>query len=241
MSETIGLIEGAMRADADALRVIGQNIANSEVAAYRRQVAVSRSNFADEMQSATIGQLAQSLDEKIVTDSTPGTLKSTGEPLNLALEGNGFFVLQGPKGEVLTRRGDFRISTDGMLVAASGETVMGQEGAIQVGSATPQIEADGSVRVGSDLIGQLRLANVADANSLQYLGNGLYAAPGDLQQIDPGATLVRQGFLEGSNVEPVGEMVALMETLRHFEGAQRFVRGYDQLMEKAISELGKTE
>jgi flagellar basal-body rod protein FlgF len=241
MSETIGMIESSMRADADALRAIGQNIANSEVAAYRRQIPVSRVDFANEIANAEMAQENERPTQSVVTDSTPGTLKSTTEPLNVALEGAGFFVLQGPQGELLTRRGDFHVSADGTLVAASGEQVMGTQGAIQLSSATPQIDADGTVRVGADIVGQLRIAGVTDANSLQYIGNGIYATTNDLQDVDQGATLVRQGFLEGSNVEPVGEMVQLMETLRHFEGAQRFVHGYDQLMEKAISELGKTE
>lgn len=67
----------------------------------------------------------------------------------------------------------------------------------------------------------------------------MYLSPTESGLENDGHALVRQGFLETSNVTPVGEMVQMMETLRHYEAAQRFVRGYDELLEKAISELGK--
>ncbi len=234
MSDTIAVLEAAMRADADAVRMIGQNVANAEVTAYRRQVPVQSSSFADLVSEGQVTTEA-------VIDRRAGTLKTTGEPLNLALEGSGFFVLQADAGRaVYTRRGDFRVSADGLLTAASGEPVLGTSGPIQIGSAIPSIEADGTVRIGADAIDQLQVMHFGNEAKLQYLGDGLYADAGDAAATDAGYANVRQGFLETSNVAPVTEMVQLMETMRHFEAAQRLVRGYDELMEKAISELGKT-
>lgn len=233
MSDTLAALEAAMRADADAVRIIGQNVANAEVTAYRRQVPVQSATFAD---LVTEGAVAT----EPVVDRRAGTLKSTGQPLNLALEGNGYFVLQGADGRALyTRRGDFHVSGDGLLTAASGEPVVGSGGPIQLGSAIPGIETDGTVRIGADAIDQLQVMHFANESKLQYLGNGLYADPGQAIPTDEGYAVVRQGYLESSNVAPVTEMVQLMETMRHFEAAQRLVRGYDELMQKAISELGK--
>jgi flagellar basal-body rod protein FlgF len=234
MSDTIAVLEAAMRADADAVRMIGQNVANAEVTAYRRQVPVQSASFADLVSESTVTT-------EPVIDRRAGTLKTTGEPLNLALEGDGFFVLQAAAGRaVYTRRGDFKVSPEGLLTAASGEPVLGTSGPIQIGSAIPGIEADGTVRIGADAIDQLQVMHFGDEAKLQYLGNSLYDDPGDAAASDAGYAMVRQGFLETSNVAPVTEMVQLMETMRHFEAAQRLVRGYDELMEKAISELGKT-
>jgi flagellar basal-body rod protein FlgG len=103
----------------------------------------------------------------------------------------------------------------------------------------PEIDSAGNVHVGADVVGRLRIVQVADESQLQYIGNGMYESAVTSAYDTDGQTLVRQGFLETSNVTPVGEMVQMMETLRHFEAAQRFVRGYDELLEKAISELGK--
>jgi flagellar basal-body rod protein FlgF len=243
MSDTIAMLEAAMRADADAVRVISQNVANAQVTAYRRQVPVQSSTFADLVGSAEAPSLAPpagTVSADAAIDRRVGALKTTGEPLDLALEGEGFFVLQAAGRLLYTRRGDFHVGADGLLTAASGEPVLGMAGPIEVGTATPGIETDGSVRVGADVVDRLHLVRFASEARLQDVGNGLYADPGDAAPSAADSTSVRQGFLEGSNVTPVTEMVQLMEALRHFEAAQRLVRGYDQLLEKAISELGRT-
>ena len=117
--------------------------------------------------------------------------------------------------------------------------MLGTGGPIYVGTAIPAIDSDGTVRVGPDVVDQLQLMYFGDEAKLRYLGESLYADAGDAAATDNGYAAIRQGFLEGSNVTPVTEMVQLMETMRHFETAQRLVRGYDQMMEKAISELGR--
>lgn len=242
MSETLATLEAAMRADADALRIIGQNIANAEVTAYRRQVPVQVAQFDQVVESVTRAQGAEAAlapQTATVLDPRLGTMRPTGEALHLAIEGSGFFALKSPDGTLFTRRGDLHVGADGVLMSASGHAVLGQGGSIHVGSAIPTIEADGSVRVGNDVIDQLQLAHFADTAQLQYLGNGLYASPDGVAAAQSGQSSVRQGALEASNVTPVTEMVQLMETMRHFEAAQRLVRGQDELLEKAISELGR--
>lgn len=244
MSDTIAMLEAAMRADAEAVRVIAQNVANAQVTAYRRQVPVQSATFADLVGSAEASQLAPPAGvvfADAAVDRRVGALETTGEPLDLALEGEGFFVLQAASGGLLyTRRGDFHVGPEGLLTAPSGEPVLGTAGPIEIGTATPGIEPDGSVRIGADVVDRLQLVRFADEARLRDVGNGLYADPGDAAASEASSALVRQGFLEGSNVTPVTEMVQLMEAMRHFEAAQRLVRGYDQLLEKAISELGRT-
>jgi flagellar basal-body rod protein FlgF len=242
MSDAMAMIESAMRADAEALRVIGQNIANADVPAYRRQIAMSPAGF-DDLVTRTARDDASDAERSEpvapVLDMRPGTLRSTGEALHLALEGSGFFVLQSSAGLLLTRRGDFGVSAEGMLTAASGEALLGSMGPIHVGAAIPTIDTAGNVHIGSGVIDKLRVAQVEEDAQLQYAGNGMYLGGSAALLESDGRALVRQGFLETSNVTPVGEMVQMMETLRRFEAAQRFVRGYDELLEKAISELGK--
>jgi len=236
MSDAIAALSDAMRNDAETLRVIGQNVANIETVAYRREISVMRSNF-DQVTDDARASLAQSQTLETAIDLRPGVLKSTSGALNLALEGPGFFVVDTPQGEALTRRGDFRLDSEGRLTTQAGIPVLGEGGAIHLQGATPQIAPDGNVRVNGEVVARLRIAQVASEAQLTALGGDLYAAP----QLPEGndAARVRQGFLEASNVESVQEMVRLMETMRHFESLQRFVRGYDDMMGKAISELGK--
>jgi flagellar basal-body rod protein FlgF len=242
MSEVLQMISGAMQADVAALRAISQNIANAEVPAYRRQVPVMAREaigFEQLLTTATSGA-APAADrwDAVATDQTPGILKSTGEALHVAIEGDGYFTLQSSQGTLLTRRGDFHVSGDGVLTAASGDPVLGRNGPIVIGTATPSIASDGTVSIGGEVRDQLGVVTVPDSRQLHYLGDALYALPeGAGTPLDEPA--VRQGFLEAGNVTPVQEMVRMMETLRHFESAQRFLLGYDQLQQRAISELGE--
>jgi flagellar basal-body rod protein FlgG len=235
MSDAVAILTEAMRNDAESLRVIGQNVANMETVAYRREIAVMRSSF-DQVSSEVRAAVAVPSGIETVTDQRPGTLKSTGETLHLALEGPGFFVVDAGQGEALTRRGDFRLDDEGRLVTHAGQPVLGTSGAIHIDGAA-QIEADGSVRVAGNVVTQLRIAQTEPRAQLMALGGDLYQAA-QLPEANS-ATRVRQGFLETSNVESVQEMVHLIETMRHFETVQRYVRGYDDMMSKAISELGK--
>ena len=241
MSEELRAIAGAMQADVAALRAISQNLANAEVPAYRRQIPLVAASFQEVLDTAlTAGSPPTAQWDALGTDQTPGTLKATGEPLHLALEADGYFMLQTDTGALLTRRGDMHVSADGLLTAASGAAVLGVGGVIELGTATPTIAADGTVRVVDTVVGQLKIVTVPQAASLQYVGDALYVLP-DGDVIDVEQSRVRQGFLETGNVTPVQEMVHMMETLRHFETAQRFVLGYDQLQQQAISELGRVD
>ena len=235
MSDAIAALSDAMRNDAETLRMIGQNVANMETVAYRREITVLRPSF-DQATDAARAALAAPSGVESAIDLRPGTLKGSSEPLHVALEGPGFFVIDTPQGEALSRRGDFRLDSEGRLVNHEGLPVLGRAGGIVL-EGTPQISADGTVRVAGETVAQLRVAQVAPDSQLVSLGNDLYRAP-QLPEGDDAAR-VRQGFLETSNVDSVQEMVRLIETMRHFEAVQRFVTGYDSMVGKAISELGK--
>jgi flagellar basal-body rod protein FlgG len=206
-----------------------------ETVAYRREIAVLHPSFeqaTDDVRASVEAPLAV----ETAIDLQPGTLKSTSESLHLAVEGPGFFVIETPQGEALTRRGDFRLDRDSRLVTQTGLPVLGEGGAIHL-AGTPTIAPDGAVSVAGEIVAQVRIAQVAPESRLTPLGGDLYSAA-TLPDTDQAAR-VRQGFLEASNVESVQEMVRLIETMRHFETVQRFVRGYDDMEGKAISELGK--
>jgi flagellar basal-body rod protein FlgF len=234
MSEVISIIRNAMQSDAEAVRVIGQNIANAEVTAYQRQIPLSDASFPEALAASVELQDAP----RVAYDSQPGTLRSTGEPLHLALEGSGFLAIESPEGVRVTRRGDLRVSADGFLTSATGDLLLGSNGAIHVGAAVPAIDSAGTVRVANEVVDQLRLVLVEHPEQMRYLGNGVFDAPAN-EIVDGATATVRQGHLETSNVTPVGEMVQLMEVVRHFEAGQKLARGYDEMMKDAISELGR--
>ncbi len=239
MSGTLEKIAAAMHADADAVRTIGINIANADSVAYRRQIPIARMNFAELATAPANAAHADSVRTELAIDQHVGELKSTGEPLHLAIEGEGFFVVSTASGEALTRRGDFKLDAEGMLVNASGQTVLGESGPIRTGGGALVVDPDGTVHSGAQTLDKLRVVQLPGNASLVANGDGTYAVAGNLQPTDISAARVRQGFLESSNVQPVTEMLQLMETLRSFETAQRFARGYDDMLDKAITQLGK--
>lgn len=246
MSGTMSLIEAMMRADAEAVRVIGHNLANAQVTGYRRQIPVTSvsatfASIADEASASTQAAQMTAPTTNIRTDMRAGSMRSTGRPLDVALEGSGFLVLQATDGTRLTRKGDLQVSADGLLTAATGAAVLGERGVIDIGTGVPVIEADGTVRVDGQVVDRLQVVQVTDEAALQYVGNGMFTVSDGAVVVTQEQASLRQGFLEESNVSAVGEMVQMMEAMRHFESAQRFARGYDQLMERAISELGKVD
>jgi len=237
MTDPVAMITAALRADAEVVRIVGQNLANSSTAGYRRAVPTA---LAAQAGDAPSGPAAAALPTTVaVTDFAAGTLGATGGPLDLAIEGPGFFVVATPDGEQLTRRGDYRVGADGYLVTQLGDVLLGHNGAIVVAGGRVEVASDGTVSVDGSVVDRLKLVAVSAGAQLEPTGRGHYVAPAGEPLLDDAASAVRQGFLEGSNVTPVNEMIRLMEAVRHFETAQRFARGYDDMLRTAISDLGR--
>jgi flagellar basal-body rod protein FlgF len=244
MSDTMAAIGTLMRTDAETLRIIGHNLANADSVAYRRSIPVSRTDFgADASVPARAGDEETQVNVPLpqlesFVDLRPGTLRSTGGQLDLAIEGAGFFVIGTAAGEVLARRGDFKTDALGYLVTQAGNPVLGVSGPLQVNAAQLTIRTDGTVLDADRVIGRLRIVEVDADARLQLTDTADYKLEAG-SIADARASLVRQGFLETSNVQSAGEMVRLLETMRRFEMAQRFVHGYDDMLEKAITTLGR--
>ncbi len=241
MSDAVGTIVQALHNDMDTMRTLAQNIANSETTGYRRSVPVTHT-FAvlvtDELAAvprATPG--APSVRE--ATDLSIGSLRQVSGALNLALEGEGYFVVDTDQGEALTRRGDLKIDAAGFLSTQSGHRLLGRNGAVHLEPGVLNVSADGIVSADDRVLDTLRLVRVDRQAALEPVGADLYR-PADPAAIhDAPGSLVRQGFLEGSNVQAVNEMTRAVETLRHFEATERYFRAYDEMTREAISELGK--
>ena len=233
MSDTVGAIAAALHADVEAMRVVSLNVANAQTPAYRREISVARMEYPDAADSLRSPTFATAVDPRA------GTLQGTAQPLDLAIEGKGFFVVSTARGEMLTRRGDFRLDADGRVVTQSGDVVLGTGGAIVVGDQRPTVALDGTVRAGDAVIDRLRIVQVESEATLTPAGNGTYTLPEGVEAIDTPGARVRQGFLETSNVESVNETVQMMDVMRRLEMAQRFMRGYDSMMEQAITTLGR--
>ena len=237
MPDAIATITGALRAEAEGLRLIAENVANASSVGHQRQIPIMHVDFAGLLPEDSTGHVDGPI-KRVAIDLTPGPLQQTEEPLHVALDGPGYFVVTNDTGDALTRAGDWRLDAEGYLVTRSGAFVQGVQGPVRL-SGPPSIELDGSISVDGIFVDRLRVISPSDSMSLEALSDGLFRLmPGAEVEVLP-SSRVRQGFLELSNTSPVNEMVQLMDTLRRFELMQRVARGHDAMLEKAISELGK--
>jgi flagellar basal body rod protein FlgG len=173
----------------------------------------------------------------------PGELKPTGNPLDFALEGKGFFEIQLPNGEhAFTRDGEFHMNAQGQLVNKLGYSIVGDGGPLQFDPSNNSpltIAATGEVSQGGTVVGKLKLAEFTNPQLLTPLGSGLFRAGNpDLKPNPTPATEVRQGFVEASNISTTTEMAGLITAMRAFEANQKVVSMQDERMGRTISDLG---
>jgi len=170
-------------------------------------------------------------------DSTQGSYRKTGNPLDVAVVGDGYFVVNTEDGQRYTRAGSFRVSNEGLLTTQQGHSVQGEGGDIALGPGDVKINSDGTVRLNGNIIDVLQLVNVQD-DSLERSANGLFDvkegyAPEPVEYPD-----VSQGSIETSNVDPVKEMVGLISTQRAYESFQRVMKSFNDSYSLAIRNVG---
>lgn len=248
MSTIVSATEMGMLDDVERLRIISHNLANVGTVGFKRELAVTRP-FEEQMTEAGVSaETAAPSGLPLTTtvtsyiDRSPGTLTHTGNPLDLAIEGNNaYFVIDTGQQEAYTRQGTFRLDADGQLVTVSGQPVVTTAGDIRLTGPTPVIDTQGNIRDNGSIVGQLKLVTVADPQSLQEVGNGLYMAPDSTTAEIADTARVRQGFTEAANVITMNEMIRMIETVRHFEASQKLLQGYDSMLDRAISDLGSVQ
>ena len=221
MDNTIAGIARSISADVDALGLISQNVANMQTPGYLTQ-HLSR-------------DFATNLPGKTVLNFAAGALKQTGQPLDLAVQGNAFFAIEVGGQTLLTRNGAFHVDSQGHLVNASGYPVLGGAGPITVSGAAIRILADGQIEDSGRTVDRLRIVSVSDPQKLVAAGNGLYDYAGTTASWH-GA--VQTGVLEQANVDPGSEMVRLIEVTRHVQSLQHAMHAYDEALQTGINHLG---
>ncbi|HRK64314.1 MAG TPA: flagellar basal-body rod protein FlgF [Terricaulis sp.] len=179
-------------------------------------------------------------DVTLMRDMRQGPIAMTGNPLDVAIEGDGFFMVEGPNGPLFTRDGAFTLTGDGRLVTGDGRAVLNSGGAPIVfdpQGESPTIGRDGAIRVAGVEAGRIGVARFAAPGALSKVGDNLWDAQGQAQGAFEGVVL--QGALEGSNVRPVVELTRLIEISRAYQSAAKIVSGADELRKSAIERLGR--
>jgi flagellar basal-body rod protein FlgF len=232
-----------LAAQTDALELVAHNLANLSTVGYRGEQATFHSLLAGGAIVSANPLNAAVNDYGVLggsrLDLNAGSMVSTGNPLDLAVAGPGFFVVQSPQGLVYTRNGGFHVAPTGQIVTAQGDAVMGQQGPIILPSGNVAVSQDGTVSVDGTVVDQLRMAEFSPNTSLAALGNALYGAPKGSALV-PASSSIRQGMLENSNVSPVEGAVQLIMVQRNAEMMQRALSIFDsEFNQTAVTELPK--
>lgn len=223
MSTVIPGIARYLSNDVDALDVLSQNVANMRTTGYRAE------RLATDFRTGL-------LENSPTLDLADGSLSTTGHPLDLAIRGPGFFVVNVNGQSLLTRNGQFHIDANQQLVDAAGHPVMGQAGPITLNHANVHIDAAGVISDAGDDVDALQIVNVDKPGELREMGDGLYSFRGNNSGQFIGQ--VQQGALEQSNVDPGEQMVRLMALTRHAQSVQRAIQAYDAALQAGINHIG---
>lgn len=241
MLDPISLTVASLQNDMRRLDVVSNNAANALTPGFKRKFAA----ISGESAVATAGipgngdLLATAPIQTFVSDLKAAPPKRTGNPLDLALLGEGYLEVRTAQGVAYTRVGALHLDERGRLVSQSGDPVMGLSGDIVPGTPNPVVDRDGRIFDKDKLVGQIKVVMFEHPAKLLDVGGGLFApAPGQTP-VSAERPRILQGQLENSNVDSAREMISLVETFRHFEGGNRVLQAYDEMRDKTFRALGQ--
>ena len=221
------------------MEVIANNVANASTPGFKGEQMMFVEHLAEAGGTGGAKKLSFVQDIGVARNYAPGELSHTGNPLDLAIKGKGWFVVQTPQGEQYTRNGRFQLDKDGQLVSSHGHPVLGKGGRkIVLGLNDRQIEVKGDGTIKSES-GQWQLEVVSFENqqSLRKVTGSLYRTDADPKEATDAK--VSQGVLEESNVEPIIEVTRMISALRDYQSAQRMIQTEHERQRRAIQTITK--
>ena len=176
----------------------------------------------------------------ITRDLTPGSPKETGNASDLMVEGDGLFQVMTPEGMRYTRAGNFILNPNGVMMTQAGHPVLGEKGNIAVRGAEFEVNRRGEIYQDGQLVDKLQLVTFSNDKQLERVGNNYfhYNGPEEGKKIVENPS-VMQGFVEGSNVNAIKNLTAMIIAHRSFEAYQKAVSNYDKIMEKSSNSIGE--
>ena len=226
------------------LDIAANNIANMDTTGFKVEQLLVGTEVGNRARNDFIRPGASFvLDNGVGRDFSQGSLQQTGRDLDFAVDGEGvFFRVQDGAGEAYTRDGAFTISPEGELMTKAGQPVLGEGGPIVIDPAQGPITVaeDGNISQNGITIGQLGLARFDNLAVLSKDGDGLYRNASNATPIDAAGVQVRQGMLEGSNVNPLVEITQLIEISRAYERATKMIENVTELSRRSVERLGKS-
>lgn len=238
-----GVLANSYRQD-----VIANNLANSETVGFKRDLATFRERLTEAQERrmdprTNSNELLEGLGGGITIggggiDTAQGELESTGNNLDVAIQGNGYFAVRDGAKTYLTRNGNFQADRQGRLITNGGQQVLDekQKPIVLTAPGPAEVANDGTISQNGQAVAKIGVFAPADASQLEKQGKTLFAGGGKLQ---PTAATIRSQFLERSNVDPTIELVALMDAQRQLEANANMIRYQDQTLARLVNDVGK--
>ena len=224
------------------LDIVANNIANVDTTGFKVEGTMVKTDPATGARMVDgPPSLKFVIDDGVTRDFSQGAMRQTDGPLDLAIDGQGFFKIQTAAGERYTRDGRFTLSPDGKLTTQAGDAVQGESGEIVVNPALGpvSIAVDGTVSQGANKIGKLAVVTFDDLSGLSKTGDNQFRNASNLQPQPTTAARVRQGMLEGSNVNSILQVTRLIEISRAYESMARTIENSAELSRRSVERLGR--
>jgi flagellar basal-body rod protein FlgG len=240
-------MSGGMRA-LRSLEVLSNNLANVNTTGFKQDTPVFKLHspeaaeaYGKDNAASRLAAAWSSLDSE-ATDFTQGSLQTTGNAMDFALNGDGFFAVQKLDGEVfLSRDGSFQVDAEGFLASRAGHRVLGADSQpIKLPAGEPVVDDSGVVRVADKAVGTIGVFDVADREGLVKMGGNLWTNP-DGDPLLPAGGQVRQYHLEGSNVEPIRALTELIAVTRYYEAFKNTLNTSGELDRQLAAQVGKID
>jgi flagellar basal-body rod protein FlgF len=181
--------------------------------------------------------------DEIATDFSKGVLQNTESKFDLAIDGPGFFTVETPFGERMTRAGNFTLNANKELVNKLGYRVMGENGPVVLDGKTFTIDSDGAIYVGEkgdEYLDKLKVVDVADQKTIKKVGHDMFMVPPELTQpVKMENAIVKQGALEQSNVNAITMLRSMIDVNRMYEANSKVILTKDTLMGRAVNDIAK--
>lgn len=240
---SIAAVSG-LRSRMTSLDMLANNLANSATAGFKSDREYYGTYSADEAENSVDGGQGTALPtiEKQWTDFSPGTIEATGNPLDVALSGSGFFVVNSPKGPLYTRNGSLKVLPSGELANGDGYPLRSVSGStINVGTGKQlNITREGDVQQDGNTVGQLAVVDFKSTNPLQKAGSSTFQNTDPKNVATPATNYeVQQGRLEGSNVQVAYGAMRLVGIMRQFEMLQKAISVSSDMDTKSIQEVAR--
>ena len=216
------------------METVAQNIANVDTTGYKKDSLTFQQYLIpqDVVNPDPDGRVMSAL-SSFNTDHSQGNFLKTENPLHVAVDGTGLIALEG---NLYTRRGDFTKDSNGYLVTSSGVKVLGAKGPIRLPDGTIAVSQSGEITVNGTPVDTMKVKDLAEATALSKVGESAFTST---QIGTQSKSLLKQGYLEKSNVDSMKEMVNMIQTLREFESYQKAIQTFDAAAGKVNNDIGR--